>query len=251
MNFGGASFSTILLDRFGRTFPKQVWTRYSELATRQGFDHLYLLLSFDCDTPKDAEVAEVLDDKLQQLGIQRSYAVPGTMLEANPSIYRKIADKGAEFLNHGYLPHTRLQDGVYRSTTFYANMDPGQVIGDIQQGHQTVCNVIGKKPAGFRAPHFGKVSLQMKREIIRPVLRELGEFFSTQTTPVEAMKFGPVWWENNWPEFPVVGSSLAPYSLLDSFSYLESAAVRKVTGQYAAILKQTIQQFREWKIHGG
>jgi peptidoglycan/xylan/chitin deacetylase (PgdA/CDA1 family) len=250
MDFGGASFSTILLDRFGRMFPKQVWTHYSDLASDLGFDRLYLLLSFDCDTPEDAQAAGLLDAKLQAMGIQRSYAVPGTMLEANPVIYQKIAATGAEFLNHGYLPHTRQQDGVYRSTTFYSEMNASQVIEDIQKGHQTVLSVIGKKPAGFRAPHFGKIPIQMQREIIRPVLRELGEFYSTQTTPVEAIKHGPVWWENNWPEFPVVGSSMAPYSLLDSFSYLQSAATRKVTDQYARILKLTIRQLQEWNVRG-
>jgi hypothetical protein len=250
MDFGGASFSTIMLDRFGRMFPKQVWTHYSDLAANQGFDSLYLLLSFDCDTPEDALAAEKLDDQLHAMGIERSYAVPGTMLEANPAIYKKIAARGAEFINHGYLPHTQLHDGVFRSTTFYGKMDPALVMEDIQKGHQTILTILGKKPAGFRAPHFGKVSLQMQKEIIRPLLKDLGEFYSTQTTPMEAIKYGPIWWENNWPEFPVVGSSLAPYSLLDSFSYLQSPAIRKVTGEFDTVLTKTIRQLQEWNIHG-
>src|SRR5512133_222754 len=250
MNFGGASFSTILLDQFGRLFPRQVWSHYRDLADNQGFDRLYLLLSFDCDTTEDARAAEVLDDKLRELGIQRSYAVPGTMLEANPAIYRAIFSKGAEFLNHGYLPHTELQDGVYRSTTFYSKMDRTDVVKDVEQGHQTVSTILGEKPAGFRAPHFGRVPLQMQKEVIRPVLKELGEYYSSQTTPVEGMKHGPIWWDNNWPEFPVTGSSTAPYSLLDSFSYLQSLAIRKVNDQYAVMLKQTIENFMVWNIHG-
>jgi hypothetical protein len=250
MNFGGADLPTILIDRLGRTFPRTTWSRYSRMAHKQGFDRLYLLLSFDCDTPEDAEAAAVLDEKLKQLGIQRSYAVPGTMLEANPQVYRSIFSRGAEFLNHGYLPHTQLQDGVYRSTTFYAQMDPADVVNDVEKGHQTVFSVIGKKPAGFRAPHFGRVPLAMQRDVIRPVLKELGEFYSTQTSPIEAMKHGPIWVDRHWPEFPVCGSSHAPYSLLDSFSYLQSPAVRKVTGQYAAVLKQTIRNFVDWNIHG-
>jgi hypothetical protein len=250
MDFGEASLSTKLLDRFGRIFPKQVWIHYSDLAASQGFDRLYLLLSFDCDTPEDAQAAEILDGKLQTMGIQRSYAVPGTMLEANPSVYKKIAARGCEFLNHGYLPHTQLQDGAYRSTTFYGQMDPTLVIQDVQQGHQTVQSIIGKKPAGFRAPHFGKVSLRMQKEMIRPVLRELGEFYSTQTTPFVAMEHGPVWLENNWPEFPLVGSTLAPYSVLDSYSYIQSPSIRKVTDQFSRVLKLTIKQLQEWNIHG-
>lgn len=250
MDFSGTDLKTRLIDRFGRTFPQKIWMDYSRQAVRQGFDRLYLLLSFDCDTPDDALAAEMLDAVLHQHGIQRSYAVPGSMLETNPSIYKKIAASGAEFLNHGYLPHTQLQDGVYRSTTFYAAMGSGEVVQDIQKGHQLVTTLIGKKPAGFRAPHFGKIPLNMQKEIIRPVLHDLGEYYSTQTTPLDAMKYGPVWWENNWPEFPLSGSTSAPYSILDSFSYLKNPAERKVTPRYSAILNQTIRQLQEWRICG-
>jgi hypothetical protein len=250
MNFGGADLPTILLDRWGRTFPRTVWSHYTGMARKQGFDRLYLLLSFDCDTPEDAEAAAGLDEKLKQLGIQRSYAVPGTMLEANPQVYRSIFSRGAEFLNHGYLPHTQLQDGVYRSTTFYANMDPADVAKDVENGHQTVLGIIGKKPAGFRAPHFGRVPLSMQRDIIRPVLKDLGEFYSTQTMPVESVKNGPIWWDHHWPEFPMTGQSHAPYSLLDSYSFLQSPAVRKVTPRYGAILQKTIQNFLDWNFRG-
>jgi hypothetical protein len=250
MNFGGANFSTILIDRWGRTFPRPVWSRYSALAQKQGFDRLYLLLSFDCDTPEDAEAAAILDEKLKQLGIRRSYAVPGTMLEANPLIYRMIFSHGAEFLNHGYLPHTQLQEGVYRSTTFYAKMNTADVIKDVENGHQTVTGIIGKKPAGFRAPHFGRVPVSLQREVIRPVLKDLGEFYSTQTSPFESVKHGPIWWDHHWPEFPMIGSSIAPYSLLDSFSYLQDPSIRKVTPRYGFILRQTIRNLMDWKIRG-
>ncbi|NMB58871.1 MAG: polysaccharide deacetylase family protein, partial [Chloroflexi bacterium] len=240
----------ILIDRWGRTFPRPIWSRYSQMAKEQGFDRLYLLLSFDCDTPEDAQAAAVLDEKLKRLGIRRSYAVPGTMLEANPDIYRAIFSRGAEFLNHGYLPHTQLQEGVYRSTTFYAKMDPQEVIKDVENGHRTVQSVIGKKPAGFRAPHFGRVPLALQRDVIRPVLKDLGEYFSTQTMPIESVKHGPVWWDHHWPEFPMTGQSRAPYSLLDSYSFLQSPAVRKVTSQYGAILRQTIQNLMDWNVRG-
>ncbi len=250
MDFGGASFNNLLIDRLGRIFPGFFWERYNIQSHLQGFDRLYLLLSFDCDTPADAEAASKLDEWLVERGIQRSYAVPGTMLEDNPAVYQKIASKGAEFLNHGYLPHTLLTDGVYHSTTFYDQMEPGMVVDDVRKGHETVQRIIGKSPAGFRAPHFGTVSLQTKREIIQPVLKELGEFYTSHSTPFEALKYGPIWWENNWPEFPVIGSASAPFSILDSYSYIQSPAVRKVTGQFSMVLKQTIRSFEEWGIHG-
>lgn len=238
------------VDRMGRITPRFFWTHYSNLARSQGFSHLYLLLSFDCDTPADAEASARIDEWLVKNGIQRSYAVPGTMLEANPDIYKKINDAGAEFLNHGYLPHTQLLDGVYRSTTFYEQMDPAAVVADVRKGHETVLRVLGKSPAGFRAPHFGMVSKKTKTEVIQPVLRELGEFFSSQSTPFDAIKHGPVHRENGWPEFPVIGSVNAPFSVLDSFSYLENPAIRKVTPRFSQIFRATTESLINWKING-
>jgi hypothetical protein len=90
----------------------------------------------------------------------------------------------------------------------------------------------------------------MQREIIRPVLKDLGEFYSSQTVPIESVNHGPIWWDHHWPEFPMIGQSGAPYSLLDSYSFLQSPAVRKVTPRYGQILGQTIQNFLDWNIHG-
>lgn len=243
-------FHLKLKDRLGRIFPAYFWKRYDSLARQQGFDRLYLLLSFDCDTPEDALTASTLDEWLYDHSIQRSYAVPGCMLAANPAIYQAIAAKGAEFLNHGYLPHTQMVDGVFRSTTFYAEMEPAAVEEDVRKGHETVCKILGRKPAGFRAPHFGLISLNQKEENIQPVLRDIGEYYSSHTTPFEAIQYGPVWWKNNWPEFPVCGSTVAPFSILDSFTYLQSPAIRKVTTQFSAVLKQTIRQLHEWQVYG-
>lgn len=238
------------VDRMGRITPRFFWTHYSNLARSQGFSHLYLLLSFDCDTPADAEASARIDEWLVKNGIQRSYAVPGTMLEANPDIYKKINDAGAEFLNHGYLPHTQLLDGVYRSTTFYEQMDPTAVVADVRKGHETVVRVLGKPPTGFRAPHFGMVSQKTKTDVIQPVLRDMGEVYSSQSTPFEAIINGPVWRANGWTEFPVIGSAHAPFSVLDSFSYLENLSVRKVSPRFLRVFQRTIEGLINWKING-
>lgn len=248
--YNNVRLSTIIIDRLGRIIPRFFWTRYSNLARSQGFDKLYLLLSFDCDTPADAEASAKIDRWLVKNGIQRSYAVPGTMLETNPDIYKKIHDAGAEFLNHGYLPHTELMDGVYRSTTFYEQMDPSDVVADVRKGHATVLRVLGRPPAGFRAPHFGMVSQKTKRDVIQPVLRDLGEIYSSQSTPFTAIINGPVWRENGWPEFPVIGSANAPFSVLDSFSYLENPAIRKVSPRFSQAFRETAESLINWEING-
>ncbi|GAP19930.1 polysaccharide deacetylase family protein [Leptolinea tardivitalis] len=244
------SWNIWLIDRLGRMFPRVFWNRYTTLAQRQGFTRLYLLLSFDCDTDKDARAALLIDDWLEKRKIQRTYAVPGSILETNSTIYKSIGAKGSEFLNHGYLPHTVVENGVYSSTTFYHRMEPHQIAEDVNKGHGAVTKIIGRDPGGFRAPHFGRVPLSMQRNLIRPVLKTLGERFSTQTTPFVSFEKGPIWVDNDWVEFPVIGSSRAPFSVLDSYSYINNPSERKVTPQFAAVFRSTIEDLLTWKICG-
>jgi hypothetical protein len=48
----------------------------------------------------------------------------------------------------------------------------------------------------------------------------------------------------------VIGSAQAPFSILDSYSYIQNPSIRKVTKQFAAVFKLTIRRFQEWGIHG-
>ena len=57
-----------------------LYRSYSEIARKQGFKKLHLLLSFDCDTPEDIPAAEALFNRLSDLGIQSVFAVPGAQL---------------------------------------------------------------------------------------------------------------------------------------------------------------------------
>jgi len=78
----------LFLDRLGRLFPRLFWQRYNSLAHQQGFNRLYLVLSFDCDTPEDAEAAKIIHSRLLEQGIKATYAVPGAQLEENAAVYQ-------------------------------------------------------------------------------------------------------------------------------------------------------------------
>ena len=138
-----------------RRSPERLYERYGKLARNAGLDRLWLVLSFDCDTLEDAAVAWDVHERLMGLGVLASYAVPGEILERGADVYGRIAETGAEFLNHGYKEHTILRDGVYTSTLFYDRITPDEVTADIHAGHAAVEAVTGREPVGFRTPHFG------------------------------------------------------------------------------------------------
>jgi hypothetical protein len=64
----------VRLDRGG------LFARYGQLARRAGLDRVWLVLSFDCDTPQDADVAEAVHERLMSMGVRPVYAVPGDLL---------------------------------------------------------------------------------------------------------------------------------------------------------------------------
>ena len=144
-----------LMHYLSRFFPKWVWLQYGRQAKRRGLRHLYMILSFDCDTSKDIAVAEEIDARLKSHGIKTTYAVPGVQLREGASVYRHLAEKGSQFINHGALPHTEYRDNRYWSVTFYGDMTAEEVVDDIREGHKIVEQVINRRPTGFRAPHFG------------------------------------------------------------------------------------------------
>jgi peptidoglycan/xylan/chitin deacetylase (PgdA/CDA1 family) len=202
-----------------RLHPSGALTGYRAKAAQAGLDRLYLVLSFDCDTPEDIEVARDVHERLLQLGICASYAVPGALLEQGADVYRRIAATGAEFLNHGGRSHTYfdMQRGEYRSNFFY-DQQPREVLKrDIEEGNRIVTEVIGKKPDGYRTPHFGTFQRPDQLQFLHEVLRDLHYTYSTSTTPFAGLRYGPAFKRYGLTEFPISGQGSNPLSILDSW----------------------------------
>lgn len=227
-----------------------LWRQYDQLARAQGLDRLYLLLSFDCDTPEDIAAAAELDHWLAGLGLRRTYAVPGEQLIQGAETYRRLAESGADFINHGQRPHTEFRDGCYRSVTFYNEMTPEEVAQDIRLGHQTCLEVLGRPPRGFRAPHFGYYQKPDQREVLYHELRNLGYEFSSSTVPQLAFQQGPLIDVGELFEIPLSGSIGAPYSLLDSWNHVVSPEHPTVTDQYGELFVQTVDGLLNMDVAG-
>lgn len=233
-----------------RVQPLWLFRRYDRLARKRGLDRLYLILSFDCDTPEDIPAAEKIHARLKELGIKETYAVPGQILELGAQTFRNIAADGAKFINHGALPHAERRGDRYWSVTFYNEMPPEEIRADILRGHQIVERVIGRAPKGFRAPHFGLLRQPQTLNVMRAACRELGYQFSTSAIPAAAFRFGPVWQINGVAEIPVSGSAARPLTILDSWSHILSPAQPAIQPSYGESFVQTVDFLLAHRVAG-
>lgn len=213
---------------------------YAAKARAQGVDRLLLYLTFDCDTDEDAAAALELDPWLRSRGIRAAYAVPGTQLGRAANAYRQLAAAGAEFLNHGYIPHAEWREDRYVPITFYDQLAVGDVVSDIRQAHAAVASTIGQPPRGFRAPHFGSFQAPDQLELIYRTARELGYVYCSTTIPQVALDHGPVIDRGGLYEIPLFGSSFAPTAILDSWTYLEDRQTYRLGTEYFDLFRDTV-----------
>jgi len=193
--------------------------KYRRNAVRCGLDRLYLVLSFDCDTPDDIAVAWDVHVRLLDMGICASYAVPGALLREGAGVYRRIADTGAEFLNHGGRSHAEFDHHFqrYRSTYFYDSLSPAEIEFDIAEGDRAIMEVIGCKAQGFRTPHFGTFQSPAQLASLHAMLGRRGYRFSSSTTPYYALRYGPAFTRFGLLELPVSGRGRDPMTILDTW----------------------------------
>lgn len=214
--------------------------RYQRLALEQGFRRALFVLSFDCDTDLDIEVAQTVHKRLMANGIKPIYAVPGELLHRGASTYRAIADTGAEFINHGYREHTVLNgQNEYVSTVFYGQMNSAEIEEDIRKGHEAVLMVTGRAPTGFRAPHFGTFSGRRQLDRIHRVLGSLNYRFSSSSMPLDGFRRGPAAFIlDRIRELPVTGCYDQPFRVLDSWGFRSAPGRRASEWDY-------VEQFRK------
>lgn len=203
-----------------RFFPRGLMQRYAKLALAQGCDEIYLVLSFDCDTAEDISVVEELHQRLIDIGVAPVYAVPGQLLEKGEKVYRRILDKGGEFISHGYIEHTYYDHTLGRDAScfFYDQIGPDAVANDVLAADKCIREVLGIQPEGFRTPHFGTYQHPDQLEYLHAILRSLQYKFSSSTTPYYAFRNGPIARVNGLVEIPVSGMGSAPLTILDSWA---------------------------------
>ena len=210
--------SMVLLFLQNKYFPNYLWTKY--LKQCSSIKKTVFLLSFDCDTELDIEVLPQVVEKLQAIGIKPVLAVPGELIERGEAVYKRFADSGIEFINHGYVQHTHLQlpERIYKSNFFYHKLSRSQISQDVKKGHEAICKHLGITPTGFRTPHFGSFQKNSELQFLWKLLQNMGYEFSSSTTPRVGIKKGPLWKEQIL-EVPVTGCPSWPTKILDSWGF--------------------------------
>ena len=206
----------------GNIFPNFFRDKYIMKSKKFGLKKKYFILSFDCDTKKDIEVVEEVNNRLINLNISASYAVPGELLRLGSDVYSNIKKRGSEFLNHGFLSHTTFiqETHSYISNLFYDKLNDNEVREDIIKGHNNIIDILGEAPIGFRTPHFGTYQKSNQLRFLYSILSDLKYSFSSSTTPVTAMWNGPIVKTGSGIiEFPVSGCYDYPARILDSWSF--------------------------------
>jgi hypothetical protein len=205
----------------GKVSPTLLWKFFQMQCSRTGLKNPKYLLTFDCDTDLDISVVTDVHKRLSTLGITPVYAVPGELLERGLSSYRALAESGVEFLNHGYKQHTFVDSNrtSYTSTYFYDELSESEVIEDIERGHETLTNLMGITPKGFRTPHFGTFQSNSQLAFLHEKLHSMGYSFSSSTSPKYSYLKGPFFNQSDLLEIPVTGTPSWPLGILDSFNF--------------------------------
>lgn len=213
---------------------------YARRARAIGLDDLRLFLSFDCDTDRDPKAALEVMTFLTTLGIKGTFAVPGAELRRASKSYRQLLAKGAEFMNHGDRAHAAWEEDRFISVTFYERMTFGEVEADIRKGHQTVEAVLGVRPLGFRAPHFGHFQEPEQLDLVHRVARDLGYRYCSTTLPSYGLEHGPIHDAGGLVELPTFGTLRSPVSLLDSWSHLTDRRNYALSDMFETLLIETV-----------
>ncbi len=225
--------------------PPHQFEALASLARRAGIDGLIVVMSFDCDTPLDAAAATELDPQLARRGVPRTYAVPGQMLLEAGAAYRRLAEGGAIFVNHGARPHAEWREDRYHGITFYNEFTTEEVVADIRGGDRIVREMTGTVPAGFRAPHFGYFQEPAQRRLIYDTARALGYRYCSDTLPAKGLEMGPVFDVGGLHEIPLTGSFDQPLTILDSWNYLADRRDYRMTTDYADQFAKTVNFFAD------
>ena len=207
------------------------------------------VLSFDCDTDRDAAVVEEVHARSVAAGARPAYAVPGQILERSPDPYLRVAAIGAEILNHGYVEHTRFDaaSSSYVSSFSYATAPWEEVVRDVLDGHEAVLRICGVAPTGFRAPHFGELAGSARLRVLHRLLVDHGYRYSSSTTPIVGLLRGPVVvTKQGVVELPLTGIPSMPERCLDSWTFTYDPRRSVGRSDYEAALRKVIAETRRF-----
>lgn len=212
-------------------------------------EHIFLL-SFDCDNDEDIAALREIGGFLDENEIKSTFAVPGEILLKGKEKFKELSSKGHEFIGHGYKKHSAiLENGRYISTLYYHKLSDSEIKEDIKKGNKAVEEVFGKKPRGFRIPHFGHSNTKKELARVFRVLKEEGIEYSSSTLPIFEILQGPIFKaQYGISELPVSGRYNLPLSLLDTYSFGFKDGDKNKYKDYLDNMKKVIDYFKNKRV---
>jgi polysaccharide deacetylase family protein (PEP-CTERM system associated) len=122
--------------------------------------------------PRIEETTEEVLALLDRRGARGTFFVLGWIARRHPDLVRRIRDAGHEIASHGYF-HVRAFD-----------TDPDGVRRDIEESIDTLEELTGLRPRGYRAPEW---SIIRETGWMWELLADLGFEYSSSTVPLTGM----------------------------------------------------------------
>ncbi|MEQ8284596.1 polysaccharide deacetylase family protein [Thalassospira sp.] len=208
-----------------RINPPLYKSRLARWAEENDLQRPAVVLSFDCDTDRDAKAALSLQTIFFKAGIPALYAVPGELLRDHWSIYQQLPRLGGRFINHGFRRHAAVDPDTGRvySTLSYKGLSENAWREDIRKGHENIMELTGEVPTIFRTPHFGEFCQPKQLKLLYDWLSKLGYTYSSSVTPRFAAHHGSQYEPTNGLiETPLSGCLAKPAQLIDSWGFVSA-----------------------------
>ena len=167
--------------------------------------------------------------------LRATFFVVGSLAKSWGCELRELAAHGHEVGVHGYV-HRYLRD-----------LGPTAARDDLARGRDAVGEVLGRLPAGYRAPYFG---LTAETPWAPDLIREVGFLYSSSVLPAWNPQAGimraprlPFRWSNGLVEFPARVFGIGPIAV----PLLGGAYLRLAPGAvFRLAARQGIHQQGQW-----
>jgi hypothetical protein len=245
IRLGGAN--NLALQCAVTAFLARTFTRSLHYHTGRGTAALWrekkagFTVSFDVDYREDVLALPALVDFLSEHSVKASFAVVGRWVEAYPEEHKRVVVCGHEVVNHTY---THPDNEELSPGRFFDRLSAGEKKDEILRCDRAIERVMGVKAKGFRAPHFGNVSMRG----VYALLRDLGYVFSSSVTAPRGADLGaPALTPEGIMEIPVSTCPRHPFSALDTWHAfrkpgggLRHGAWHTKAGEFAVLIEELV-----------
>ena len=110
-----------------------------------------LALSYDLDYQADTDALPALAALMGELGVTSTLFCIGKLVEADPGPYRAAAEAGHEIANHTW---SHPDNPVLNPDREFWDLDRAGMEEEVARAQDALEAATGRRPTGFRAPHF-------------------------------------------------------------------------------------------------